>query len=88
MPDHEELLVVAAAVPHALVENDLASGLVDRLGQRRVALLGEVRLTRMRPPQQRADLHAASGDVGKDATDLGARSREALVAVALPVGEA
>ena len=48
--DDDQLLVVAAAAPHALVEDDLASGLVDHLGQRRVALLGEVRLTRVRSP--------------------------------------
>ena len=86
-PDDDQLLVMAAAAPHPLVEDDLASRLVDHLGQRRVALLGEVRLTRVRSPQQPADLHTASSGIGEDATDLGARSVEELVAVALPIRE-
>ncbi len=87
VPKHDQLLVVAASAPHALVENDLATGLVDHLGEGCVALLGEMCLTRVRSPQQPTYLRAASGGVGKDATDLGARSGEELVAVALPIGE-
>ena len=52
-----------------------------------VVLLGEVRLTRVRAPEQPADVDAAAGEVGEHRADLGARTVETLVGVALPVGE-
>ena len=78
---------MAAAATHALVEGDLTARLVDDLRQRRVVLLGEVGLARVRSPQQPAHVHTASSSVCEDATYLGARSGEALVAVALPIRE-
>ena len=85
--DHDELLVVAAAPPHPLVEQDLAAGLVDLSDERGVLLLAEVRLSRVRSPQQPAHVHAAPREVGEHVADLGARAVEPLVGVALPVGE-
>ena len=73
--------------PHTLVEDDLASGLVDHLGQGRVRLLGEVGLARVRSPQQPTDVYTSSSDVGEDATDLGARSAEEFVAITFPIRE-
>ncbi|HEX2738569.1 MAG TPA: hypothetical protein VHP57_10580, partial [Acidimicrobiia bacterium] len=83
--NNNQLLVVTSTAAHALVKNYLASSLVDHLGQGRVALLREVRLSRMRSPQQPTDLHTSSGDVGEDATDLGTRPVEQLITVALPI---
>jgi hypothetical protein len=85
--NHDQLLVVAAAAPHSLVEDDLSSRLVERLGHGGVFLLSEMGLTRVRPPEQPADLHATSSDVSEDATDLRAWSGEEFVAVALPICE-
>ena len=82
-----ELLVVAPAAPDALVEQDLAAGLVHLLVEREVLLLAEVRLRRVRPPEQPAHVHAAPGEVGEDVRELGAGPDEPLVGVALPVGE-
>ena len=43
--------------------SELAAGLVDLAHERGVVLLGEVRLTRMRAPEQPAHVHAAPGEV-------------------------
>ena len=87
MSNDNQLLVVTSAAAHTLIEDDLTSGLVDHLGQGRVALLREVRLTRMRSPQHSTDLHASSRDVGEDATDLSAQPIEQLITVAFPIRE-
>ena len=65
----------------------LAAGLVDRFRQAEVGLLGKVRLTRVRAPQQPANMHATSGEVGQHEADLGARPVKTLIGIALPVGE-
>ena len=79
--------MVAPAPAHPFVEDDFAAGLVDELGDRGVALLREVGLTRMRSPQQ-ARVRARRGTrPRRTVADCGARTVEQLVAVALPIGE-
>ena len=83
--DQDQLLVLAAA-PDPLVEQDLAAGLVDDLAQVQVLLLLEVG-PRVGAPQA-ADLHAPAGQLGQDLPQLGALAVEQLVGVAAPVGDA
>ena len=86
-PDHEQLLVVAAAASHPLVEQDLAARLVDRLDERVVLLFGEVRLTRVRAPQQPRTCTPRRARSARTVADLRPRPVEAFVGIALPVGE-
>ncbi len=87
MANDDDLLVVTPAAAHTFVEDDLAPGCIDHLGESGVALLGEMRLTGVRPPQQSADVDTARRDLGQHATDLRVRPVEQLVAVALPIRE-
>src|SRR5689334_3487306 len=83
----DELLMVAAASSHAFIENGLSARVIDDRRQVGVALLREVRLPRVRPPQQPSDVYAPMRDAGEHATNFGTRSIEAFIAVALPIGE-
>jgi hypothetical protein len=87
MPEHHQLLVVAARTFDPLVQQHLAAGLVHQLPQPPVLLLAEVRLVRVGAPQQPTDLDTAAGEVDQDPADLGARAVQELIGVAAPVGE-
>src|SRR5688572_2949096 len=84
---HEQLLMMAPAAPDPLVEEHLTASLVDRFGQADVVLLGEVRLARVRAPQQTAHLHTAMSRLCENLADLRAWSAQLLVGVSLPVCE-
>jgi hypothetical protein len=45
VPHNHQLLMVTAASPHALVKQNLATGLIDRLRERHVVLFREMSLT-------------------------------------------
>jgi hypothetical protein len=83
----DELLVMAAAPPDALVEQDLAARLVDLPDEIDVLLLAEMRLTRVRTPQQTSHVNAAACEVGEHVAHLRARAGETLIRVAFPIRE-
>jgi hypothetical protein len=84
--DHDQLLMVGAGTADTLVEQDLASGLVDHVPQVQVLAFAE-RLAQMGAPQQAPHLHAFAGQLGQDLADLGAWAVQALVRVAAPIGQ-
>jgi hypothetical protein len=87
IPDDQELLMVAAAATHALIEEHFAAGTIHGPGESDIVLLREVRLTRVRAPQQPTHLHAAARKLREHATHLSAWPIKAHVGVAFPVGE-
>ena len=86
-PHDDELLVVAAAVADALVEQHLTAGLVHDARERQVLSLAEVHRLRVRPPEQAPHVHAATGQLGDHVADRGPGTGELLVGITLPVGE-
>ena len=86
-PEEDELLMVAATAPHSFVEHELAAGFVDLVDELGVLLLAEVRDTRVRPPEETADVHATPREIREDVGELGARSVETFVGIAFPVGQ-
>jgi hypothetical protein len=62
VPNDDELLVVGAAKPHALVEQDLSSGGVHHLSEVAILLGAETQPVEVRPPDQASHYHpVASG---------------------------
>ena len=57
-PNHDELLVVAAASPHPFVERDDATRLVHAPREKGIVLLAEMECPRVRPPDQRPHVDA------------------------------
>ncbi len=68
--DDHELLVVASAATDSLVEQYLAAGAVDFSRKRDIVLLREVRLPRMRSPEQPTHVDASSGEVSEHGADF------------------
>ncbi len=85
--DDDNLLVVTAATPNALVEQHLASGFVDEAREGQVLALAEVHGLRMGAPEQPADVDAPPREFRDHVAHGGAGPGELLVGVALPVGE-
>lgn len=87
--DDEELLVVRAEEPDALVEQDLAAGLVDLPPEQLVGLRAEGRRDPLAvgAPDEAADLHPGPCPVGQQVTDRRPVRRQPLVGVPPPVGE-
>ena len=84
--DDDQLLVMAAGPSDPLVEQDLCAPFVELACQRRVVLLREVRLARVRAPDEAAQRDPAP--YGGQQEGVEGRSRpQPLVAVALPVGQ-
>ncbi|WP_367651772.1 hypothetical protein [Curtobacterium sp. MCPF17_052] len=87
--DDEELLVVRAEEPDALVEEDLTASVVDPPPEQLVRLRAERRRDPLTvgAPDEPADLHAGAGTVGEQVADGRAVRQQALIGVAAPVGE-
>ena len=85
--DHHKLLVMASTAPDALVEEELATRVVDLSYELDVLLLAEVRLPRVRPPQETTYVDAAPREVGEHVTHSGIRTSQTLIRVSLPIGE-
>jgi hypothetical protein len=83
--NNDELLMMTAVAAYALVENDLATGGIDQLRDGRVVLLRKMCLTRVRPPEQSANVHPSGGKRRKDVSDSTSRTDEEFVAIALPI---
>src|SRR5205085_940680 len=77
----DELLMMAPASSHPLVEQELAPGSVDVLREGQVLLLREVQLRGMGAPQQTAHAHAARRELLEDPRQLGARTGEPFVGI-------
>ena len=88
MSDDHQLLVVGATQSHALVEKDLAAGLVHLFSKMAVLFGAESEPIEVGAPDQSLDYHSAPGGSRQHQTDLcvGAGSKT-LVRVAAPVGE-
>jgi hypothetical protein len=84
---HHHLLVVRAAAADALVEQHLATRRGDVVAELAVLLLAVGQLLRVGTPHQPLDDDAAPGRVAQQLGRGGALGAEALVCVALPVGE-
>ncbi len=84
--DHE-LLVVAAQGPDPLVEQHLAPGVVDRLGQVPVLLGREAEVVEVGPPHESLHQHTPASRGRQRLHDGGPVVGELLVRVAPPVGD-
>src|SRR6476661_3330026 len=78
---------MAAASPHAFVEQHLSTGVVDLADEPGVLLLAEVGLARMRPPQEPSYVHATPCEIGEHIAHGGPWPGKAFVGIAFPIGE-
>ena len=74
--DHDDLLVVAATAPDAMVEQHLAAGLVDDPREGQVLPLAEVHRLRVRAPEQPAYVDAPTGQLRRSPRRPRCRDRE------------
>src|SRR5439155_20467618 len=63
--NQHELLVMRARPADTFIEQGLAASRVDHLGEPSVLLFAELPLVRMRAPDETANRHARSGEVGQ-----------------------
>ena len=84
---HEQLLVVAPAAAHPVIEEHFATRVVDHLGKREVLRLTEVHQLGVRAPEEPADIDPLLHQLDEHGANLRARSVKQFVGIALPVGE-
>jgi hypothetical protein len=83
----DQLLVVTPSSPHTLVQHEHTALSVDVPSEVHVVLLGEVRCSRMRAPQQTPNVDPAAHEVTEHPPDLAFRAGQAFIRVPLPIGE-
>jgi hypothetical protein len=86
--DDNQLLVMGAAEPYALVEKNLASCLVHHHAKVAVLFGAESKPVRVGSPKQRLDADSTTSRGGEDRSDLRLKAvTKTLVGIASPVGE-
>ena len=88
MDRHDELLMVRAGAPHALVEQHRSTGRRDDPRELGLLLLVEAQRRGMGAPEQPADVDAPAGELGEDRRERRTVVGQLLVVVTAPVCEA
>jgi hypothetical protein len=87
MPHHDQFLMVRAAPPNALIEEDLPARLAHLIGQIPVLFGAERETIRVGPPDEAPHIDPASNQIAQERANLGTPVAQALVGVAAPVRE-